>query len=557
MGTMRKRILIVGGVAAGASCAARARRLDESAEIVLFERGPHVSFASCGLPYHVGDVIPDEGDLLLVTPGRFRERFDIDVQVRHEVVEIDRAARTVRVRDLGSGAERTERYDALVLATGTSPIRPDVPGVDLPGVFSVRTVPDTRRLRAFIEERGARRAVVVGAGFIGLEVAENLAHRGLSVTIVERAPQVLAPLDVEMACPVQRHLEANGLSIRLEAALTGIEESAGGLRVRTSAGAPIDTDLVVLALGVRPETTLARQAGLAIGPTGGVKVDESLRTDDPHVWAAGDAVETRCVVTGAPRVVALAGPASRQGRVAADVIAGRPARFRGVQGTIVCGLFGLTAASTGLNERALRAAGVPHRAVWLHPSNHVGYYPGAETIHLKLVFDPEEGRILGAQAVGKADVDKRIDVIATAIQMRATVFDLEEAELCYAPQFGAAKDAVNVAGMIAANHLRGDLPLADWDEVGRDDVLLVDVREPGEFAAGHIRGATNVPLSELRDRLEELPRDREILVYCQSGKRSYDAARALAQRGFMVRNLLGGIENIECRHGDWITVDQP
>ncbi len=536
-----KRILIVGGVAAGASCAARARRLDEAAEIILFERGPHVSFASCGLPYHVGEVIADERDLLLVTPERFRARLAIDVRVRHEVLSIDRAARTVRVRS-ADGREQTEPYDALVLATGTSPMRPPVEGIDLPGVFSVRDVPGTRRLKAWIDERGPRRAVVVGAGFIGLEIAENLARRGLSVTVIERASQVLAPLDPEMAGPLQKHIEANGVDVRVGATLARIERAADVLHVHTDAGACVDADVVVLGLGVRPEVGLAKDAGLAIGVTGGIVVDETMRTEDPHVWAAGDAVETRCFVTGRPVLLPLAGPASRQGRIAADTICGRDARFRGVQGTAVCGLFGLTAASTGVNEKTLRALSIPHRSVHLHPKSHVSYYPGAQTIHLKLLFDPESGRVLGAQGVGRADVDKRIDVIATAIQMGATVFDLEEAELCYAPQFGAAKDPVNVAGMIAANHMRGDLSLREWVEVG-PDAFLVDVREPDEFAAEHVPGALNVPLSVLRERLDELPRDREVLLYCESGKRSYDAARALAQRGFHVRTLPGGIES--------------
>ncbi len=542
---MTKRILIVGGVAAGASCAARARRLDESAEIILFERGPHVSFASCGLPYHVGDVIPKESDLLLVTPERFRERLAIDVRVRHEVLRVDRAARTIDVRT-PDGEVRTERYDALVLSTGATPIRPPIEGIDLPGVFSVRDVPDTRRLKEWMAERGARRAVVVGAGFIGLEIAENLVHRGLEVTLVERADQVLAPLDPEMARPVQAHLEQHGVRLMLSTSLERIERVGESLRVHGD-GAAFEADVVVLGLGVRPEVTLAREAGLEIGARGGLVVDESMRTADPHIWAAGDVVETRCVVSGRAISMPLAGPASRQGRVAADSIAGREARFRGVQGTAVCGVFGLTAATTGVNEKTLRAMGVAYRASHLHPSSHVTYYPGAQTIHLKLLFSPEDGRVLGAQAVGRADVDKRIDVIAMAIQMGASVYDLEEAELCYAPQFGAAKDPVNVAGMISANHLRGDLPMAAWDEIG--DALLVDVREPDEFDTEHVPGARNVPLSQLRDRLEELPRDRELLLYCKSGKRSYDAARALTQRGFRVRALPGGIESWHHRAG--------
>lgn len=537
-----RRILIIGGVAGGASCAARARRLDEHAEITIFERGPHVSFANCGLPYHVGGVIPEASSLLLASPDTFRDKFGIDVQIRTEVTAIDREAQTLTTRHTESGETRTWPYDALVIATGAKPLMPPLPGLDLPGVFTVRTVPDTARIRAWIDERGAKRAVVVGGGFIGLEIAENLHHRALEVTVLERADQVMPPLDPEMAGRIEDHLAGNGIEVRTGAALKGIEATGGGLRVQTEGG-DIDADLVILGMGVRPESTLAREAGLALGPHGGIHVNGRMQTSDAHIYAVGDVVEDTCAVTGQPMYLPLAGPANRQGRLAADAILGRPGRFRGVQGTSVCGLMGLTAASTGLAEKALRPQyGERLGVVWLHPGQHVGYYPGAKTIHLKLVYDQADGRVLGAQAVGADGVEKRIDVIAMAMQMGATVFDLEEAELCYAPQFGAAKDPVNVAGMIAANRLRGDLPMASWAAWQRAGTgVLVDVREPDEYAAGHVEGAINVPLSQIRGRLDELPQGETLWLYCKSGKRSYDAARMLTQRGFDVHTLSGGI----------------
>lgn len=538
---MAKRVLIVGGVAGGATCAARLRRLDEQAEIVVFERGPYVSFANCGLPYYVGNVIQDEAKLLLASPQLFRERFNIEVRTGAEVVAVDRAAKTIRVREGATDVEAVEAYDALVLSPGAAPIRPEWPGIDLPGIFTLRTVPDSREIRAWLDDRKPASAVVVGGGFIGLEMAENLAHRGLAVTLVELAEQVMPPLDREMAEYARQRLEARGVTLLLGDAVTSFERAECGVRVVTRAGMSVDAGVVVLAIGVRPETKLAAEAGLKIGARGGIEVDDRMQTSDPHIWAMGDAVEVKHFVTGEQGVIPLAGPANRQGRIVADVLAGRATKFRGSQGTAVCGFFGLTVAMTGATEKALQRAGAEDvAAIYLHPGHHVGYYPGAQAIHLKLLFRRRDGRILGAQAVGDAGVERRIDVIATALQMQGTVFDLEEAELCYAPQYGGAKDPVNFAGMIASNVVRGDMELAPWSGIGATDALLLDVREPKEFAAGTVSGAINIPLGQLRSRLRELPVGREIWVSCGVGQRAYYACRILAQNGFHARNLSGG-----------------
>ncbi len=547
-----KRVLIVGGVAGGAACAARLRRLDEEAEIIVFERGPDVSFANCGLPYHLGGVIADRQRLLVATPERFRDWLGIEVRTRHEVQSIDRAGRSVAIKNLQTGATATERYDALVLSPGAVPLRPACPGIDLAGVFTLRDLEDTDRIRAWIDEHRPARAVVVGGGYIGLEMAENLTRRNIEVTLLEMTNQVMPPMDAEMVAPVHAELRRHGVDLRLGEGLARVEPGSDDrLTLTTTEDHRMVAGLVILAVGVRPNAELARQAGLEIGALGGIRVDDQMRTSDPAIWAVGDAVEVRDWVTGQWTLCPLAGPAARQGRVAADAICGRASRFRGTQGTAVVGVFDLTLAITAASEKKLKAAGIPCEKSYTHSPDHAAYYPGAEMMAMKLLFDPQSGRILGAQAVGRAGVDKRIDVLATAIQHKATVFDLEEAELCYAPQYGSAKDPVNMAGFVAGNILRGDVDVTHWEDwqsrraAGEELPLVVDVRTRGEAAAGAVPGAVNIPLGELRTRLGELPRDREIWVHCGVGQRSYYASRILRQRGYRVRNLSGGMRSFQ------------
>lgn len=540
------KLVIVGGVAGGASAAARARRLSEDAHIILIERGPDVSFANCGMPYFVGGEITDRERLLVTTPGRLRSRFGLDVRTRTSVESIDRKAKTVCVRDLASGREYEESYDKLILAPGAAPLRPPVPGFDLPGVFTLRNLQDMDRIKERVDQ-GARRAVVVGAGFIGLELVENFVWRGVAATVVELQDQVLPPFDREMTAPLANELEANGVALLLGESAVAIERTEEGLTVVLKSGTRLTADLVVLSVGVRPENRLAVDAGLSVGPRGGIKVNEHLQTEDPDIYAVGDAIEVTDVVTGEPIQVPLAGPANRQGRIAADHIFGRPTRYRGTQGTAIVRVFEKTAATTGASEKVLRRANRPYRKVYIHPSNHAGYYPGAEGMTIKLLFDPVSGRVLGAQAVGGAGVDKRIDVLALAIQAGMTVFDLEESELAYSPQYGSAKDPINMAGFVAAGLLRGDHPQVDVEEVVNAPSdrrpFLLDVRTPEEFADGHIPGAVNIPVDELRGRLDAIPHDREIVAYCQVGQRGYLATRVLIQKGFHAANIAGGYKS--------------
>jgi NADPH-dependent 2,4-dienoyl-CoA reductase/sulfur reductase-like enzyme len=493
------KVIIVGGVAGGGSCAARLRRLDEEAEIIMVERGPYVSYANCGLPYRVGDVIEKDESLIVFNEQLYRSHFAIDVRTNCEAVEISPKEKTVTLHDVESGEASTESYDKLVLSPGAVSVRPPLPGIDLPGIFHVRTVPDVLKIREWIERgspflagmhrysgfqtvRPKTRAVVVGGGFIGLETAENLVHRNFEVTIVERNEQVLPHIDQEHARVLEAFLEKHGVRLALGDGVTGFKQAAGGgMDVETQSGKTYPADIVILALGVRPDSSLAKAAGLEIGERGGIRVDDQMRTSDPDILAVGDAIEVKDFVTGEWSHIALAGPANRQGRIAADVIAGRDSRFRGTQGTAIIGLFGASIAWTGTSEKALKRAGdTDYEKIYLYPNSNAGYYPGATPIAMKVLFRKSDGRLLGAQALGQNGVDKRISTIAAMLQMGATVYDLEEVELCYAPQFGSAKDPVNFAGMVAADVLRGDMPINHWDSARSE--FLLDVREPIELA---------------------------------------------------------------------------
>ena len=554
------KVVIVGGVAGGASCAARLRRLDEKAEIVMVERGPYLSYANCGLPYHVGGVIPKESSLLVANEAYFKANLGIDARTSCEAVAIDRKKKTVDLKNVETGEVTTESYDKLVLSPGAPSVRPPLPGIDLPGIFQVRTVPDARAIREWIEKGTAflagmanysgiqfvkppRRAVVIGGGFIGLETAENLIHAGFEVTLVEMLDQVLAPLDREFARLVEEHLKRHGLKLALGDGVAEFTPLDGGaIQVKTKAGKAYPADVVILALGVRPDTAMAKAAGLEIGERGGIRVDEQMHTSDPDIFAVGDAIEVKDFVTGQWSLIALAGPANRQGRIAADVIAGRDSRYRGTQGTSIIGLFEGATAWTGVNEKTLVKLGdADYEKIYIFPNSHAGYYPGAKMIGMKVLFRKSDGRLLGAQAIGEdaPAVDKRISALAVALQMGATIYDLEEAELCYAPQFGSAKDAVNFAGMVAADVLRGDMPLAHWADT--DGAFLLDVRHPVELVIESVPGAVNIPLHELRGRLGELPKDKEILIICRSAQRAYYATRVLLQNGLKARNISGGL----------------
>lgn len=550
------KIIIIGGVAGGASCAARLRRLDENAEIIMVERGPHVSYANCGLPYYVGGSIEEEVSLLVATEEMFHAVYNVDARTNCEVVGIDSQQKTVELKNQISGEVNTESYDKLVLSPGAAPIRPPLPGIDLPGIFSVRTVADAVDMRKWLErdiDRSvgnsfigidpgweARRAVVVGGGFIGLEMVENLVERGLSVTLVEKLNQVMPPLDTEMARLVERYLAKHNVKVELNDGVAGFRKAETGLEVLTETGKALPADIVILAIGVKPETALAKMAGIELGERGGIRVDDHMVTSNPDILAVGDAVEVKDFVTGQYSLIPLAGPANRQGRIAADVIAGRDASFRGTQGTSILKLFDATIAQTGVSEKTLKRLGeTDYEKVYLYPNSHAGYYPGAKILVIKFLFRKSDGKVLGAQVLGEDGVPKRIDSFAMAIQMGCTIYDLEESELSYAPPYGSAKDPVNFAGMAAANVLNGDMPLVHWDAIGEG--FLLDVRNPVELEVEHVAGAVNIPLPELRARLGELPRDQEINVFCRSAQRSYYATRILLQNGFRVRNISGSM----------------
>ncbi len=526
------------------SAAARLRRLDESAQIVVLERDDYVSFANCGLPYHIGGEIQDRASLLLQTPKSLEASLALEVRTGHEAIRVDRHAGTIDVVELAGGREYQETYDTLVLATGATPLKPPLPGIDHPRVFTLRSIPDMDAIKAVVDS-GATSAVVVGGGYIGLEVAEAFRHRGLQVTLVEAAEHVMAVLDTEMSREVEDHLEANGVHLHLGTTAQGFSDLNGRVDVDLGEAGSVATDLVVMAVGVRPESSLAKDAGLEVTERGAVLVNAHQQTSDPSIYAVGDSVVVTDTVTGEPTVVPLAGPANRQGRIAADHIVrgeGRSARYTSTQGTSVVKVFDMTAGVTGATERTLQRLGRDYAKVYLHPNGHASYYPGTAPMHLKVLFDPDDGRVLGAQAAGYDGVDKRIDVLAMAIRAGMTVEDLEEVELAYAPPYGSAKDPVNMAGFQASNLLRGDLHLwyaEQWPALPADAVLL-DVRSTREHERWNIRGSTLIPLKALRERLGELPSRAPVFVYCRSGFRSYLAYRILRQAGFEASTLSGG-----------------
>lgn len=538
---MSKKVLIVGGVAGGASAAARLRRLDEKAEIIMFERGSYISFANCGLPYYIGDTIQDRSKLLVQTPEAMQQRFRIDVRIDSDVVAIHPDQKTVTVRSKSRG-EYEESYDALILSPGASPLRPSLPGIDDPRIMTLRNVPDTERIKQHIQEKQVRSAVVIGGGFIGIEMAENLREIGLKVSLVEGGPQILAPFDADMANELARELEDKGVKLLLSRSVKGFHRLDDQTEVQLSDGLRLSAELVILAIGVTPDTKFLQGSGIELGPRGHILVNDKLQTNLPDIFAAGDAIQVTDYVSGTQTAVPLAGPANKQGRIAADNVCGLGTTYKGTQGTSVIKVFGLTGAATGLNEKTLQRLGLPYRVTYVHPNSHASYYPGAVPMSIKLLFN-DEGTVLGAQAVGYEGVDKRIDVIATVIRLKGSVTDLTELELAYAPPYSSAKDPVNMAGYTAENILTDKATVfvpSDLDSRDPASTVLVDVRSSLEHMNGHIPDSLNIPVDELRERLSELDSTKEIWVYCQVGLRGYTASSILRQHGFQVRNLTGG-----------------
>ncbi|HET8911758.1 MAG TPA: CoA-disulfide reductase [Ktedonobacteraceae bacterium] len=552
-----RKIVIVGGVAGGATAATRLRRLDETASIILFERGPYVSFANCGLPYYIGEVIPERGDLLVQTAQGLSKRFQLDVRTLSEVISIERSEQKIVVKDLSSGETYEETYDILILSPGAQPVVPPIPGLkEAKHVFSLRSLADMDRIKDELDRGHPQNVLVIGGGFIGLEMAENLQLRGTQVIVVEMLDQVMAPLDYEMAALVHQHLRKHGVRLILGDGVKAFEDQ--GQRVMLQSGASLAADMIILAIGVRPENALAVKAGLEIGERGGILANERLQTSDEHIYAIGDAIEVKDYITHLPNQVPLAWPANRQGRLVADVIAGKKATYKGTLGTAVVKVFDLTVATTGLNEKTLRRLGWKYQVVHTHPSSHATYYPGSSTFALKLLFQPETGSIYGAQGVGKEGVDKRIDVLATAIKGGLTVFDLPDLELAYAPPYSSAKDPVNMLGYVASNLAEGAVKTIQFDEI--DQVvaaggLLIDVRDPEEFKHGAIPGSVNIPLNELRSHIGELPTDQPIYLTCRVGQRGYIASRILEQHGYNAINLDGGYLTYKSVHKDKKALD--
>ncbi|MCD9516793.1 FAD-dependent oxidoreductase [Photobacterium carnosum] len=542
------KIIIVGGVAGGASAAARARRLSETAEIIMFERGPFISFANCGLPYHIGGDIKDRNKLLLQTPESFLARFNVDVRTMSEVVSIDRKNKTVTINTLIDNTQYTESYDFLLLSPGANPIIPPIVGINNPLTYSLRNITDMDRIIQAIEINKVNHATVVGGGFIGLEMMEAFHQRGIKTTLLERSDQVMMPVDREMAGFAHAEIRDKGIDLRLNTALTDVQftpntKTNDRLTLSLSNGDSLQTDILIMAIGVSPETQLAKDAGLEIGLIGGIKTNAQMQTSDPAIFAVGDAIEETDFVTQQQTVVPLAGPANRQGRIAANNMLGRHDSYQGTQGTSICKVFDLAIAATGKNEKQLKRDGINFEKVYVHTASHASYYPGAETVSFKMLFDPITGKILGAQAVGKDGIDKRIDIMSVAQRAGMTVDQLQHIELTYAPPFGSAKDVINQAAFVANNIINGDATPIHFDEIDNltENQILLDVRNPGELSTqGYIGNAINIPVDELRHRMHELPKDKEIVVYCQVGLRGNVAYRQLVNNGFKARNLIGG-----------------
>lgn len=546
---MNKKVLIVGGVAGGASAAARLRRLDENAEIIMFERDEYISFANCGLPYYIGETIQERNKLLVQTPEAMKQRFNIDVRIRSEVTAVNGEKKTVTVQSKELGLYE-ESFDYLILSPGAKPIKPPIPGIESNLIFTLRNIPDTDRIKHYIDQSDIRKAVIIGGGFIGIEMAENLIERGMEVTVVEAAPHILAPFDSDMVTYAEKELQDHGIRFALGDGVKTFQEVSDGIVVGLHSGKELQADLVILAIGVQPDTGFLRESGIELGPRGHISVNSGMETSVPGIYAVGDAVETTHFIHGQKTAIPLAGPANKQGRIAADNVGGLDREYKGTQGTSIIKIFGLTGAATGLNERALQQSNLSYRIIHVHPASHATYYPGANPIALKLLFN-DEGKILGAQAFGKDGVDKRMDVIATVIRLNGTVKDLAELELSYAPPYSSAKDPVNMAGYVAQNVLSHKtqvfLPrdLENWD---KDKIQLIDVRTVDEHRNGAISGSVNIPVDQLRERANEIDSSKEIWVYCQVGLRGYTASRILEQKGFQVKNLTGGFKSYSMEH---------
>jgi NADPH-dependent 2,4-dienoyl-CoA reductase/sulfur reductase-like enzyme/rhodanese-related sulfurtransferase len=538
------KYLIVGGVAGGASTVARLRRLDEHSEIVMFEKGAYISYANCGLPYYIGDIIPERAKLFVQTPENFKLRFNVDVRTNEEVVSIDRENKSVVVKRLIDDTYYTEHYDKLVLSPGAEPIKPPLKGIDLEGIYTLRNVPDTDQIKAVVTKYPKGKAVVIGGGFIGLEMAENLHHLGMNVSIIEMSNQIMAPSDFPIAAMAQQHIRNKGIDLRLKTAVSGFEQNNGRLLVLLNDGSRIEADFVILSIGVKPDSRLAAQAGLALGRSGGILVNEFLQTSDENIFAVGDVIEFTHPITGNSIPIYLAGPANKQGRICAHNLSqDNKIQYKGSIGTAIVKVFDVTVAVAGVASKHLKAAQIKHSTAIIHSGSHAGYYPGAETMTIQITFNEEDGTLYGAQIIGKDGVDKRIDILSNLIQRQGTVHDLTEFEHAYAPPFSSAKDPVNMVGFVAENIMTKKLFLADWDELqlGATDDLIVDVRTEKEFQSGAVQGAVNIPLDEIRGRLADFPQDKRIVIYCQQGLRGYLAQRILLQNNFNnVVNMAGG-----------------